>query len=125
MTNKKSLLVVLSIIGIFFLLNSIWVLLDNSLPMIGDDARWLEETNRVTNVLKSGDIGAVFQKWQDLFIKDTNSFPRTPLFAIVSVPVFLLTGPNENAAIIFNCLILAGSSYLLFLLVRELFKKYK
>lgn len=125
MTNKRSLLIVVSIIGIFFLFNCIWVLLDNRPPMIGDDARWLEETNRVTNVVKTGNLEAISQKWQDLFIKDTNSFPRTPLFAVISVPVFLITGPNENAAIIFNCLIFAISSYLLYLLVKNLFEGYK
>ena len=125
MTKNKSILLLLGIIVGFFVLNSLWIKLDNQLPMIGDDARWLEETNRLTQTIKTGDINLIWQKWQDTFIKDTNSFPRTPLFVLLSVPVFFFTGPNENAAIIFNAFVFALTGVLLYFFCQKIFEQNK
>ena len=110
------------VILLFFLLNSFWVIQDNTLPAIGDDARWLSETANLTQIVKSGDSQAVFDKWENMFVKDTNSFPRTPLFTAMSVPSFLVFGINENVAVITNVFVLAITSLLLSFFVEELFK---
>lgn len=110
------------VILFFFLLNSFWVIQDNTLPAIGDDARWLSETANLTQTVQSGNSAAVFDKWQNMFIKDTNSFPRTPLFTAMSVPSFLIFGINENVAVITNVFVLAITSLLLAFFVEELFK---
>jgi len=110
------------VILFFFLLNCFWVIQDNTLPAIGDDARWLSETANLTHIVQSGDSQAIFDKWQNMFIKDTNSFPRTPLFTALSVPSFLIFGVNENVAIITNVFVLAITSLLLAFFVEELFK---
>lgn len=121
MKNKKLLI----IIFLFFLINVFWVVQNNRLPAIGDDARWLQGTYEFTEVIKSGDLGNIWQHWQDLFIKDTNSQPRTPLFTLLSVPTFLIFGPNEKAALITNLMVLAATSWVLYFLVQEIFFKNK
>jgi len=125
MFKNKSYLLMLVMVFVFFLLNTLWISVDNQLPMIGDDARWLEETNRLTQTIKTGDVGLIWQKWQDLFIKDTNSFPRTPLFVLMSVPVFMVVGPSENSAIIFNAFVFALSCILSYFFCVKIFENNK
>jgi 4-amino-4-deoxy-L-arabinose transferase-like glycosyltransferase len=125
MLKDKHLVLVILSIAFFFLVNALWIKLDSQLPIIGDDARWLEETNRMTEVVKTGDFAKIWQKWETMFIENTNSFPRTPLFTLMSVPVFLLTGPNENAAITINAFLLVLSSLLIFFLTKDLFNGVK
>lgn len=111
----------------FFIINIIWISNDNTLPAIGDDARWLYETAILTEKVQNEDLTSIYSKWQTMFIKDTNSFPRTPLFTLLSVPTFLAFGVNEDYALITNAFILFLSSILLGLLVDEIFKfnKYR
>jgi 4-amino-4-deoxy-L-arabinose transferase-like glycosyltransferase len=125
MVKDKHLIFVILAIAAFFLVNTLWIKLDNQLPIIGDDPRWLEETYRMTEVVKTGDLGKIWEKWQTMFIENTNSFPRTPLFTLMSVPVFLLTGPDENAAISLNAFVLAVSSLLLYFFVTNIFNGVK
>ena len=57
-----------------------------------------------------------------MFIEDTTSVPRTPLFTLVSVPAFQAFGVNEDAALITNVILLGITSIFLGLFVQELFK---
>lgn len=121
-SNKTKTIV---IIICFFLLNLFWVTQDNRLPFIGDDARFLMETNNLANILKAGDLAGFANKWQDLFIVDTNSVPRTPLFTLLSVPTFMLFGPSTDAAVVTNLIVFALCSWLVYVFVQELFKHEK
>ncbi|MFQ5493518.1 MAG: ArnT family glycosyltransferase [Candidatus Dojkabacteria bacterium] len=116
----SNLVVILAVL--FFLSNSFWVLSDNRLPMIGDDARFLQGTYELYTPVAQGDFEEAWDNWQNMFIHP-DRFPRTPLFAALSVPTFLIFGVSENAAIFTNLAVLATNSYLIMLLVRELFPK--
>ena len=116
---------VVIIIICFFVLNTIWVFQDNRLSFTGDDSRWLFETNKLATHLKQGDIAGFADRWQNMFIEDTNSFPRTPLFTLLSVPTFMLVGPNTDAAVITNLLVFALCSWFVYLLCLEIFKHEK
>lgn len=122
---KSTKIKVIVLIVCFFLLNTFWILQDNRFPFIGDDSRWLFETNRLATVLKTGDINAFSETWQNLFMVDTNSVPRTPLFALLSVPSFLLFSANTDVAIITNLIVFAACSWVLYLFCLELFKHDK
>jgi len=121
--RKKTVLAI--VIAFFFAVNLYWTAQNNRLPAIGDDARWLQETANLTAIIKTGDLGTSWQHWQDLFILNTNSQPRTPLFTLLSVPTFLVFGPNEKAALVTNLLVLAATSWVLYFLVQEIFAKNK
>jgi len=125
MVKDKHLIFVILTIAAFFLVNALWIKLDTQLPIIGDDPRWLEETYRMTEVVRTGDLGKIWEKWQTMFVENTNSFPRTPLFTLMSVPIFLLTGPDENAAITVNAFVLTISSLLLYFFIINLFNGVK
>lgn len=116
---------VVIIIICFFVLNALWVSQDNRIPFTGDDSRWLFETNKLATHLKQGDIAGFADRWQNMFIEDTNSFPRTPLFTLLSVPTFMLVGPNTDAAVITNLLVFALCSWFVYLLCLEIFKHEK
>lgn len=116
--------VVVLLIAVFFLLNFLWVKLDTKLPIIGDDARFLQGTFELYTPLKQGNLSETYRVWQQLFT-DADRFPRTPLFAVLSVPTFLIFGVDEDAAIATNLLVLAINSYLLMLLINKLFPKLK
>jgi len=109
------------IIFIFSVLNIYWVGLDNTIPAIGDDARFLHESALMTQVISSGDVNQISNKWQTLFIEGTTSVPRTPLFTLTAVPAFLNSGFNEDSALISNVAVTALTSLLLALFVKELF----
>jgi len=106
---------------VFFVLNSYWVSVDNTIPAIGDDARFLHESAMMTQVLSSGDLDQISSKWQTLFIEDTTSVPRTPLFTLTALPAFLNAGFNEDAALISNIAVTALTSLVLAFFVKELF----
>jgi 4-amino-4-deoxy-L-arabinose transferase-like glycosyltransferase len=106
---------------VFVILNSYWVLQDNTIPAIGDDARFLHESAMMTQVISNGDTNEIWNKWQNLFIEDTTSVPRTPLFTLTAVPAFLNSGFNEDSALLTNIGITGLTSILLALFVKELF----
>lgn len=98
------------------------MLLDKRVPIIGDDPRFLQAGYELSLPLKQLDFAKFASTWQNLFIHPER-FPRTPLFALLSVPAFLIFGANEDVAIISNLLILALNSYLIWLLAKKLFTK--
>lgn len=121
-SNKtKTIIIILC----FFFLNLFWVTQDNRLPFIGDDARWLVETNNLTQFLKSGDFNGFGNRFGHLFMQDTNSVPRTPLFTLLSIPSFLVFGTSTDVAIITNLIVFAIASWLVYLLVCKIFNNEK
>lgn len=120
---KKKKLVILLIV-FFLLLNTFWVLSNNRLPYIGDDARWLQETNDLVLSFKTTGLTGFWQSWQTMFIEGTNSFPRTPLFTLLSFPAFLIFGANEKVALIMNLLVFALVSGLVYRGTRAIFRKH-
>jgi len=115
--RRFSLVLILS----FLVINVLWVKLDQRAPIIGDDPRWLQGTYELYQPLKEGNLQAFYETWQSLYVKNSNSFPRTPLFALLSVPTFLVFSVSEDNAIITNLIILAASSFILILLVEQFF----
>jgi 4-amino-4-deoxy-L-arabinose transferase-like glycosyltransferase len=108
---------------LFFGANTFWVIADKQVPIIGDDARFLQATYDLSIPIKQGNFGEFWSIWQNLFMKNTAGFPRTPLFALLSVPTFLVTGPNEDAAIITDLIVLAVNSLLVYKLAADIFDK--
>jgi len=111
------------LILLFFLVNSVWVKLDQTAPIIGDDARFLQGTYELYLPLKQGDFQEFYRTWQNLYVENTSSFPRTPLFALLSVPTFLVLGVSEDSAVITNLVVLALASFVLMLLCEQLLLK--
>src|SRR3972149_8464162 len=111
------------LILLFFLFNSLWVKLDQTAPIIGDDARFLQGTYELYIPLKKGDLQEFYRTWQNLYVENTNSFPRTPLFALLALPTFLILGVSEDSAIITNLAVLALVSFVLMLLGEQLLLK--
>ena len=116
--------VVLLLVLFFFVLNAVWVKFDRQLPFTGDDARFLQGTYELYAPLKDGNLAEAWKTWQSMFIHP-DRFPRTPLFALLSVPTFLLLGVSEDSAIITNLFVFAANSLLLYYLVRLLLPKSK
>jgi hypothetical protein len=105
---------------LFFSINAIWIKLDKQVPFIGDDARYLQGTYDLYTPLKNGDLAKTWTTWQNLFISP-QQLPRTPLFATLSVPSFLVFGPTEDIALITNVFVLGLNSLLIYYLVRLFF----
>lgn len=117
--NPQKLVLIIAIF--FFLLNLIYIKLDHSLPIIGDDARYLQGTFELYEPLKNGYLSGFWNTWQSMFIHPER-FPRTPLFALVSVPAFFVFGVNQDSAIVTNLIIIVINSLLIFKLSRSLIK---
>ncbi|MBW7953333.1 glycosyltransferase family 39 protein [Candidatus Dojkabacteria bacterium] len=111
-----------SLATIFFLGNLIWIYKDTGLPFIGDDSRYLQATYEMYSPIKDGNLSEAYNRWETLFIHP-DRFPRTPLFAMLSVPSFLIFGVSEDIALATNVFVLFVNSLLLFCLTQILFKQ--
>ncbi|KXK26982.1 MAG: hypothetical protein TR69_WS6001001006 [candidate division WS6 bacterium OLB20] len=118
--NRHVFTTVTIVTALFFFINVFWITADQRLPFIGDDARFLQGTFELYEPLSRGDFVGAYNTWENMFIHP-DRFPRTPLFAALSVPAFLIFGVSENTALMMNLLVLAVNGILIFLLARKLF----